>query len=1219
MLPRTEFNAESLRTLIESSGQTFTLIVKRWARAYVPLIGGTESINGQTNLGDGGIDGYLSFPETWQCPFGFNLAKSCVIQLKTGPFKKATAENELTKRAAVGEYRIRNDIEGGKQVLWFVAKALADEDLTNREDELNEIIKNIRPDAPRGLIIDLNRLAELLSVTPVIAVEHFHPPLGCVTSEVELSSVRHSDLPSFVPPPGQEEFEKELALIARSREVGARLTYRYGAPGTGKTRRVLEAVVNTAQLGGTTLYFQNSKAAKAFLKLAEQHRMSAFIVVDDYLDDSDDDSRIGLEDVPHNVRCLLIGHGKTIRYSQLKEFVFEPLEKEGLCRVLKDRYPTLTDGAILHHVKEAGQNIRLASLFCAHLGNNLEITNVFQLLKGIRKDMDNIRAMNAFIALSLLRFLRAEDRVAFCEIAGMDVSRFTEECRVSATSNMLIQHNEHVSYIACNKLAHLVLIYAWNNDRKVIHQLLSSPGQFRGRFLERLKELPEVEEKLEMLAFFKPAMVDLTLSNMADGMGNEFVHLMLATPEEYLPILVKCILDAGEGIKEWHYEAERFGRRDLIYPLKDLAQFSQYFEQCEAVLFQLVKYEAETAYVNDATGAWCEWFRPYFDYTVYPYQERLSLLEKRIQDDPRTTIPLLAKIISNLFPINGLVITSKVVGGKEAPSRLHDQKIYYEPCWLAIEKYPNIVLAALQEATDEERELLGTAVADGVLRWISFSGDTTGLLTIMQSPFFSSAARQKVEFTLKRVAWLRDFREEAREEQGKDPEELSAYYDRIDAILDAISNADDLNELAFMLQDDFLFHENERLSNAAVELGKRIGQSEDVFRKALVVFANTAHQGGRELAKLYCTLFSKEQRLEVLRVLAHNEGSQFLYAFVYECASNDQEFKDAALRTADLIKDKNWVVALNLFDRLDRAASFKLQASMVSSGTLPVSILKRTFLQSSREVSQELWELIDVAQSRMLAGDLEAADACLHISSELIRIRMIDDKLVALALNALRSTSRARDTMGDYVWKDVSAQLVHSEPEEVIHIASRADLHEFSKSVELLAELAPKYGDLVLRHLENRLASANKTPYLLPGSLEPIVNRIDAAIFQNWIARQCDSVLVHLAGHLPVPEVADGVPMIHPNTFAYWKQVRKKSPMFNEALDEFFRHTCSFIVVGYGEELFSHQIELASKLISHEIDGIREWAMRFKVSAERHLRRAEGSKTIDRAREDTRE
>ncbi|MBX3114551.1 MAG: hypothetical protein KF836_08295 [Fimbriimonadaceae bacterium] len=1193
--------------------------MKRWARAYVPLVGGTESINGQTNLKDGGTDGYFTFPDTWQCPFGFKLAESCVVQLKAGEFIRSVVEAELTEEAAEGKYRIRNDIEDGKQVLWFVGKALADGDLKQADAELNAIIDKINPDAPRGLVIDLNRLAELLSVTPVVAIEYFRYLPGCVTSEVELNSNRHRDLPNFAPPPGQDDFEKELVLIAQSAEVGRRLTYRYGAPGTGKTRRVLEAVVNTDQLRGTTLYFQNSKEAKVFLNLAEQHGMSAFIIVDDYLDDSNDESRIGPEDVPDNVRCLLIGHGQTIRATYLKDLAFEPLEEEGLFRLLKDRYPTLTDGAILHHIKEAGQNIRLANIFCSRLGNNLEILDIFDLLISIQKDKRNVRDMDVFICLSLVKFLKADEMPAFCELSGIDEARFKEECRLSSTSNMLIQDNEHVSYISCNKLAYLTLVDAWTKSRKTIEHVLRNPGQFRGQILERLKELPECEQKSEMLAFFKPAIVDLTLSSMANGMGHEFVQLMLATPEEYLPILVKCVLNAGEGIKEWLYEGERFGRRELIDPLKDLAQFTQYFEQCEAVLFQLVKYEIETPYVNDSTAAWCDWFRPYFDYTIYPYQERLSLLEKRIQDDPRTTILLLAKIISNLFPHTGLGIPSRVVGGKEAPQRLHDQKLYFAPCRLAVEKYPNIIITALRDATVEEREILSNAVADGALRWISFSGDTSGLLTIMQSPNFSNVARQNVEFTLKRVASLKDFREKAREEQGRDPGESPAYYEKIDVILNAIGRPDDLKDLAFMLQDDFIFHKNEGLSQAAVELGKRIIGRDDLFRQALDTFADKTSQGGRELAKLYCPLFSKEQRVEVLRVLARSEGSQFLYAFVYECASNDEEFKDAALKTADSIRDENWVVALNLFDMLDPAASFKLQASLVGSEILPVSVLGRTYLRDSNDVPEELWELIDIAHSRMLGGDLDAANACLHISGELIRVGMIDHKVVGLALTALESASAGRDTMTDYVWKEVAEQLVESAPEKVIEIASRGELREYSKSVELLASLAPQYGELVLARLENRFANAYNAPYLLHGSLESVVNRIDPAVFQKWIARQPDSVLVHVAGHLPNPELADGMPVIHSNTFTYWSQVLKNSPIFKEALDEFVAHTCSFGWTGYGVELFSQHIELANKLISHELDGLREWAVKFKASAEEHLLQAEKSRTLDQAREDTRE
>lgn len=1219
MTIRTEFDAVSLKTYFESSGQDFTMIVKRWARAYVPLVGGTVSISGQTNLKDGGIDGYITFPNTWECPFGFTLSENCVLQLKAGDFTKSVAKAELTREAAPGEYRIRNDIENGKQILWFAGKALADADLSIADNDLNEIIDTINPGSPRGLVIDLNRLAELLSVTPVVAIEHFHPTLGCVTSETELYSNRHRDLPNFARPPGQADFEKELVLIAQSSEVGRRVTYRYGAPGTGKTRRVLEAVVKTPQLSGTTLYFKNPKDARAFLRFAEQHRMSAFIIVDDYLDDTDDEARIGLEDVPNNVRCLLIGHGQTIRSAHLKDLAFEPLEEEGLFRVLKEQYPTLTDGAIRHHMKEAGQNIRLANIFCSELGNNLDIVNIVNLLQRIWKDKCNIRDMDVFICLSLVKFLKSNQRSAYCELSGVDEDRFEDECRVSSQSNMLIQHNEHVSYISCNKLAYLMLIETWIQARQIIQPIIEAPGDFRGQILERLKELPECDEKSEMLAFFKPAIGDLTLSSMANGMGSEFVQLMLATPEEYLPILVKCILDEGEGIKEWFYEGERFGRRELIGPLTDLAQFSRYFEQCEAVIFQLVKYEVETAYANDAKAVWCNWFRPYFDYTVYPYPERLSLLERRIQDDPRSVIPLLSKIVADLFPLVGMFVPSKAVGGRPAPATLHDSKFYPAQCQVAVELYPRILQLALHYATDFEREKLCESFAKGALRWISFTGDTDGVLAVLESRHFTDDARLATLYSLRSVWDLRDFRSKGKAEQGRGQVEESVYYERINKVIQRLSRSDDVEELSYMLQDDFVFHRNEDLSSSAVKLGRRITRDEALFARALPVLSDNKHTGGVALAKLLQPLFSDGQSDSLLQALVKSEGNQFLYAFVFERASVNKSFREAAVKAALSVTESNWVVALNLLDQLDRPKSYHLRCNLILKGILPVTVLGRLYLRDENDASAELWELIDLVRSQVQAGNEDSVMPCLHICSELIRIGRFDERAVELATDTLKAPAVSWRTVSDYSWKAVADRLASLKPQVAIEIASRSELDQFSKAVELLTELVPEHGSLILANLEERISRPNDQPFLLIGALEPVFRAIDDEMFSEWLLKQSDAVLLNVAGHLPRPEMVNGSPHLHTNTLAYWRQVGRVSPVYTGASKLFLANARSFGWTGDGIDFFSEHVALARGLLTHELDGIRDWAASFKALAERDLQEAREMKAVDQARERTRD
>lgn len=1219
MTMKTELSPSILKSFFESSGDAFTDLIGKWARAYVPVNGGTVNINRVANRGDGGIDGYIDLPDSWNCPFGFEASRSCVLQFKAGAYKESDVEKELPKEAKDGKRRIRDDILDGRQVLWFIGTELSDGEIKVAETHLNTVIKTINSRAPKGIIVDLNRLVTLFTFTPVIAIEllGFFP--GCVTSATELKSSRHNDITVFVAPPGQSDFEVELETIATSLDASKKLTYRYGAPGTGKSRRVLEAVERNSLLSGTTLYFRNPIDAKRFLAFVEEHKMSAVIIIDDYLEDSTNDAYIGLEDIPDSVRCILIGHGKTILSENYDKYEFTPLGAEDLYQLLKNQHPKLPEGAIRHHIREARTNIRLAHTFCIHLGDSLEILEPFELLKAIDKDKRNIGDINVFLSLSLLHYLESKDRSAYCLICNIDEKEFVEECRKSSASNMLIQHNEHVSYIGCNRLAQLVLIDAWRQDRRQIERILNNPSHFRGKILDRLKELPEGSQKAEMLAHFKPAIEELTLTSMANGVGRELVPLLLATPEEYFPIISKCILDAGDSLTNWFYEGEVFGRRDLIAPLKDLAQFSQYFEYCESILYAMAKYEVETPYVNNSTAAWCEWFRPYFDFTIYPYQERLHILRRRLQSEPRVLIPLLSKITANLFPHTGMGIPAAIVGGKAAPQSLHDNKIYFAPCRIAVEQFPEIITSALKVATEEERELLSKAFAESLHRWLSFSGDTDGILKVLLSENFSTTELQNSELSLKRTLTLQDFREKAQNEQGKkDQEENSVYYERVKLLIEHISKPDDLSELAFLLKDDFIFHANAKLSESALRLGERIASDALLFSKALEKFSDKTNHGGFQLAKLYAPLFSYDQRQAILQRLSQSEGSQFLYAFIYEVSSGDQDFKSSAISVAHSIKKSNWVVAVNLLDKLDPASGYKFQAELVESGVLPVSILARTYLRGEEVYQDELWDLIEVVKNKMVNGDSVASSACLHIANELFRIVKTDERVIDLALISLSMSLGEREVMSDYEWKELALQLVDTAPDQVISIAVSGELSEYTAPAQFLAEIADTYGMKILVSLEPRFADAYEPPYLLPGSLENVLSNVRTEVFQEWLVQQSDKVLGNLAGHLPTPKSAGEIAEYPENTLSFWRHVPKSSAIFAKALDEFTSNSLSFGWTGYGEELFSSQADLGSRSMTHELDGIREWGRILKSSATSHLADAQKKRLTDKAREDTR-
>lgn len=149
-------------------------------------------------------------------------------------------------------------------------------------------------------------------------------------------------------------------------------------------------------------------------------------------------------------------------------------------------------------------------------------------------------------------------------------------------------------------------------------------------------------------------------------------------PEIGLNWLKSSILSASDD------ELKRFGagfcgrgdRRAVVWICERLANFREYFFDCEAILFKLAKNECEIGISNNSQGVWSEYFSMLFASTEVPFSERVKVLFDRLcnyKDDDNTE--MFDKAFASMFNEAGamLVIYPDMIGGKMTPERWRPQ------------------------------------------------------------------------------------------------------------------------------------------------------------------------------------------------------------------------------------------------------------------------------------------------------------------------------------------------------------------------------------------------------------------------------------------------------------------------------------------------------------------------------------------------------------------
>lgn len=1208
-------STRAIEAYVASDGQRFTGLIRSWANVYLRRNGAANfSINGVSWRPDGGVDGLID-DAAFSDPLGW-FGQKTVMQFKAGSTSGSDAKAELLKEPQTGSLRIRDKVVDGFKVVWFVGRGLPDLERVELEAAIDEIVTTINSDAPQPLVIDANRLADLLSLTPAVALSVSNNHGLFNTTTAALLQTPHDKLKVFVPGSHYETFRKDIVQFLTGASDDEPIKYVAGEPGIGKSRSILEAVEASPELRGTVCYFESPGRVAEFFTLAKQDHWRGAIVIDEYIGESRTTLEISEKTVPSGMKVLLIGHAyETNRLSREVSNKLDPLSDDEIKNALAATFTDLPEFRIREAVQMSRQNIRLARLICEYFSRNpnaleLDVTTLDRIVTAELRRMPT--GQDVLLRLSLLPNLLSEETAEFCALVEYDEQAFRKTCKQISASSALIQYNDHVAYIGSPAVAQLALIRLWNEHEDLVRRILNSAGGFGERMLVSINRLPPCPEKEAMLSFFFLPIADLKLTDLLDPTkGTRFLHLLTADPETYLPVLHRLVMDARGQLDQFPYEGTRIGRRDVIWRLRDLAQFSAHFDYAEEIVYAFAREEVPSAYANVASSFWSSWFSAYFDFTVFPYEKRLELLEKRALTGDYKDRELVLKAISDPFPHTG-DMPSRRVGGRIAPPELNF--IHHHQVRLAAQRIPDIVRCLIQTETLEFQAKVADTVIKACFSWLEH-GALQAYAAMVNDPSFPPDARKHIVANVRHYVDLGKDRTIEPNERANGlrslHEELLAKIDETDPFITALEVASH----GFWQGEETGSEANRKLTR----LVEQCLEDRDLLERTVDLLSDPVQRGGGSFGRLLGAKMDEEAFEYILARVRLAGLSQFSHSALVASVSAEPSRERRLMEFAKDQELNQPLVAVSIYRLLGEETYFEESARLLTTSAIPSQFFRGFFLQSGADLSANFWAFVEAIASRARSGDDDAIEALTSMVSEFARLQVKDNRAYAHALLALEnSTERSlRNSLAE--WSDIALWAYKQYSTEVIAIAAEQEQSEFSSATVALAEIAKQEPEAVLDALVPKLAHPYSAPFLLSGALAMVFQNISIEVFDRWLRKQKPLVVQTVPAHLPKPFLKDGKAIVPDLTRTFWNFcLPALGETYKTAQANFAAHTFDTDVYwGHGVELFRDRVEIGKQLLNDPNPGMRAWAEDFVKQSEYSLQDAIRSSRIDDARRAT--
>jgi hypothetical protein len=519
------------------------------------------------------------------------------------------------------------------------------------EEGLNKLVREINPAAPEAQVLLSSDLAAWANHYPSVVAKIRGIPVDAFRFFDSWEAASAGETPTFVPTESFAPLKASVESYLDWSRKPIETPRVFGDAGVGKTRSVLEILKSQPNQRELVLYTADEQSAiRIATVLPNDRTLNAILVADECLTRAR--FRLGeiLGGEYEHVRFITIDNAPERTRTLAPELQVQRMTEEETLKVLDANFDDVSSDRRRRYASIAKGFLRFAIHMCEHDSEIRQSGSLSATLRDAQSYYEYIfsgpfefgpQDREALEIVSLLERVGYRDEVTneLDQLCGL-VNRSPQEVRERLErirSTGLLASGGRFFYVTPTLIAIIGFEAAWNRWIKPDPErfLRALPENMVESFQRRVSSA-SAEVGAVVAQFFR----DWTLAKGPAVFESEpdtrrLVALVAAAPKIQVPISRSLVesttsqqLRAGED-RDIAFFSGAGPRRLLVSLTEELAQFSDYFSDAEAILFRLSLEENEPSIGNNATNTWKGLFRIFLSGTEVAFDKRSELLRKR--------------------------------------------------------------------------------------------------------------------------------------------------------------------------------------------------------------------------------------------------------------------------------------------------------------------------------------------------------------------------------------------------------------------------------------------------------------------------------------------------------------------------------------------------------------------------------------------------------------
>lgn len=684
---------KNLDTLV-GNGRAFEAVIHSLIRAEALACGVPQDQidwDFRTNVGDAGRDVLIRVGNTNPART-FIPTVASVWSAKSGEdgLKPQTLRKEISTHPKVLEH-----LKADGAYIWCAVAAANNNDVRdNLREEATKLAVEYGFKAEQIHFHFRDTLTAWLNQHIGVAAIDLDLPHGWTTLQEWKSRDKYFSVP-WVDFSGREQLVTRIQnhLLASS---GPNLLHLTGWSGIGKTRTVQEACISKNGLEGV-LYFPALTSFTSDFEdyLTRNPGIHAAIVIDEVDVAEWEQLRMRLAQYESRIRIVTIGAGAkgASRASEMVLNVPLPETADGVVSVIRSSDPALSHDQAEEISKWCDHDLRLALLLVeANKQDRLtgkaitsaeDVWNrVLKLFSSELGDVNTFRDFFELLSLGIDIGNLGDHRIELEYLAQYFKKSDTDFDRIISFALGCGLGHQRGRYFEPTPRALARIVFerwGWQRLKPTATKFIASMPTLRmqRRFVERVQECSkEIREEVTsaLTAWFYQKFPSTDIALIEDRPSSRMFAAYAETdPPQGLAWLRRAVEQASsEQLLAFDGKPDGSGggrgRRQIVWLCEHLAQFQEYFWDCEAILFKLAMHETEHNVSNNSKGTWAGLFQPIFSWTEIPFHQRQTHLMKRLSrattEDQSLIMEAATKSIGH---ISGRMVAPSIVGGRIVP------------------------------------------------------------------------------------------------------------------------------------------------------------------------------------------------------------------------------------------------------------------------------------------------------------------------------------------------------------------------------------------------------------------------------------------------------------------------------------------------------------------------------------------------------------------------